>query len=231
MKSFKTVFVTILIILISVVLCSCGRDKVAPEISCSEVLEIQTSSTKIDIQALFSAEDNVDGDITGKISIDDSSVDYSSVGQYTIIVSVQDEAENVASQEYTINVIANPNDVLNAIEALYCTGDPNVTVNKTEYDKSKNTYTIHIDDSHLDDGIDMLSEYDMDYQILLVVNQHCSSMYAEALPSLVNRVFEMYGVTDSHFTLKVYYKLVMDDFFILEYQDGVNTYDRFGIAW
>lgn len=53
------------------------------------------------------ARDDVDGDITFKIQVDDSEVDYGKEGVYTVIYRVIDEAGNTALEKITVTVLNN----------------------------------------------------------------------------------------------------------------------------
>ncbi len=51
------------------------------------------------------ATDNVDGDITSKITVDSSAVDTSTVGRYIVTYSVSDSAENTSTAQRTVEIV------------------------------------------------------------------------------------------------------------------------------
>jgi hypothetical protein len=56
----------------------------------------------------LSASDSVDGDMTSKVAVDDSGVDYGTPGTYIVLFSVIDAAGNVTQQEATVTVNEKP---------------------------------------------------------------------------------------------------------------------------
>ena len=56
----------------------------------------------------LSASDSVDGDMTSKVAVNDSGVDYGTPGTYIVLFSVIDAAGNVTQQEATVTVNEKP---------------------------------------------------------------------------------------------------------------------------
>lgn len=88
-------------------------DKVAP------VITVTTSSYTIpvgeDVNFLdgVSAIDDVDGDITANIKVDQSAVDYYTAGEYDVVLSVADKAGNTAEQIIKLTVKPATNEEFN----------------------------------------------------------------------------------------------------------------------
>ena len=78
-------------------------EKVLPVISGTKDFEIEAGQS-IDYLAGVSASDNVDGDLTSEIEVDDSAVNYSVVGEYEVTYSVADAAGNEAVEVVTVSV-------------------------------------------------------------------------------------------------------------------------------
>ncbi len=54
----------------------------------------------------YTANDNVDGDLTSQVTLDSSQLDLNTIGSYQVSYSVQDSAGNTATENRTVNVIA-----------------------------------------------------------------------------------------------------------------------------
>jgi len=84
-----------------------GVDNIAPVITLNGNASITITVDGVYVEAGAIALDNLDGDISGKIIIDDSAVDTSIVGTYEITYNVSDEAGNAATPMIrTVNIIA-----------------------------------------------------------------------------------------------------------------------------
>lgn len=80
-------------------------DTTAPVIESKEnTFSLSVEDEEGDYSANFSAYDEVDGDLTSEIVIDDSEVNYGEVGSYQITVSVTDQSENTCSETYAVYV-------------------------------------------------------------------------------------------------------------------------------
>lgn len=82
------------------------RDTTAPTISGTKNWKIY-AGTSVDFVSGVTATDIHDGDLTNKITIDSSSVDYNKKGTYTVIYSVTDSSGNKATKNITVEVLNN----------------------------------------------------------------------------------------------------------------------------
>jgi len=84
-----------------------GEDNIAPVITLNGNASITITVDGVYVEAGAIALDNLDGDISGKIIINDSAVDTSIVGTYEITYNVSDEAGNAATPMIrTVNITA-----------------------------------------------------------------------------------------------------------------------------
>lgn len=78
-------------------------DTTAPEIKGLEkAFTLKESDTQKTYLSKITAEDEIDGDLTKKIEIDDSAVKYGKPGEYTAYAKVSDKGENTTQQEFSI---------------------------------------------------------------------------------------------------------------------------------
>ena len=130
--------ITLLIILIQVAFASYGQDTTPPEITLSgdnpQTVQRDTSGLTTYSDPGATAFDNVDGDITGSITVTTTvPVDITTVGTYTVTYNVQDAAGNDAIEvTRTVNVVDTTAPVITLI------GDNPQTV---ERDTSGSTYS------------------------------------------------------------------------------------------
>ena len=85
------------------------KDTTAPELQgvASEFTLTQGDAAPDYLNGL-SASDSVDGDMTSKVAVDDSGVDYGTPGTYIVLFSVIDAAGNVTRQEASVTVNEKP---------------------------------------------------------------------------------------------------------------------------
>lgn len=86
-----------------------GEDTTAPIITLSGDNPLTISMGGDFIEPGFVAEDNIDGDITGDVTVT-GTVDTSTVGSYQLIYSVSDAAGNSVSVERIVNVVQAPSE-------------------------------------------------------------------------------------------------------------------------
>ena len=72
-----------------------------------------TVGNAVDILANVTATDNIDGDITAKITADTSAVDFNTAGTYTAVISVKDGSGNEAREEVSV-VVQDPSSTMNS---------------------------------------------------------------------------------------------------------------------
>jgi hypothetical protein len=81
-----------------------SNETVAPVITGMQNVSIKQGEDTFDYLAGVTASDNLDGDITSSIVVDDSAVDYSAIGIYRVYYTVSDTAGNEASESINVNV-------------------------------------------------------------------------------------------------------------------------------
>lgn len=85
------------------------KDTTAPVIAAfSTEIVLMEGDNKPDYLSGVTAEDGYEGDLTEKVTVDDSAVDYNKAGTYTILYTVADAAGNVAKQEAKVTVREKP---------------------------------------------------------------------------------------------------------------------------
>lgn len=72
-----------------------------------------TVGNAVDILANVTATDNIDGDITSRVTDDISAVDFNTVGTYTAVISVKDGSGNETREEVSV-VVQDPSASLNS---------------------------------------------------------------------------------------------------------------------
>lgn len=83
------------------------EDTTPPTLTVSKnSINLTVGDKKPDYASLVSAQDTVDGDVSGKVVIDDSGVDYSTPGTYEVKYSVSDGAGNTNDKTLKITVKA-----------------------------------------------------------------------------------------------------------------------------
>lgn len=83
------------------------EDTTPPTISLSQSsVSLTIGDSKPDYKSLVSAYDGADGDVTTKVTVDDSAVDYSKAGTYNVTYTVQDKSGNSSSKTVKVTVKA-----------------------------------------------------------------------------------------------------------------------------
>lgn len=83
------------------------QDTTPPSITLSQrSVNFTVGDGKPDYKSLVSADDSADGDLTSKVSIDDSDVDYSTPGTYEVKYKVRDSSDNVTEKTIKVTVKA-----------------------------------------------------------------------------------------------------------------------------
>lgn len=99
---------TVLPIVIMVV-----NDSEPPVLSGVNSTVYATVGNAVDILANVTATDNIDGDITSRVTADTSAVDFNTAGTYTAVISVKDGSGNETSEEVSV-VVQDPSASLNS---------------------------------------------------------------------------------------------------------------------
>lgn len=80
-------------------------DTIAPVIECTqEAFTLAETAETGDFISSLTAHDETDGDLSEKITIDDSEVQYGVVGTYTIKASVSDSSGNECTKSYGVTI-------------------------------------------------------------------------------------------------------------------------------
>lgn len=80
-------------------------DQIAPVLTCSNTsYSLSEYDSSPDYLAYVQAVDEIDGDLTSQIQLDDSAVQYGIVGHYSAFLTVSDAAGNVTKQELSVIV-------------------------------------------------------------------------------------------------------------------------------
>lgn len=78
-------------------------DKTAPVITSEQTsFSLTDKDKKADYFAKLTAKDEIDGDLTREIKVDDSGVKYGSTGEYKIQASVSDKSGNVCQKAFSV---------------------------------------------------------------------------------------------------------------------------------
>ena len=80
-------------------------DKEKPTIEVSEYTKIIEVGEDVDLLSMVSAKDNLDGNISGKITTNYDSLNFNLEGEKEVVYTVSDEAGNVTSKTININVV------------------------------------------------------------------------------------------------------------------------------
>ncbi len=154
-----------------------------------------------------SAEDNVDGDLSGFVAVDGEVVWYKK-GTYTLTYSVTDSHGNTSAVERTVHVTPRPRQE---------TVDPGSKVIYLTFDDGPGPYTMEL--------LDLLDSYDVQ-ATFFVVNRG----YYEVLKEMADRGHSIGVHTMSHSYRQIYAspEAFFDDLYgmqkIIEEQTGVKTW-------
>jgi len=81
------------------------QDRTAPVLECKlELFELADSATRNDYRRQISAFDEIDGNLSAIMEIDDSKVEYGRIGDYEIYVTAIDKSGNVATKSYPVSI-------------------------------------------------------------------------------------------------------------------------------
>lgn len=81
------------------------QDRVSPAFAgLPKAITLKDSDQKPDYKAGIKAEDEIDGDLTGNIQIDDSAVGYGKPGSYNVEFSVKDKSGNETQQKIPVTI-------------------------------------------------------------------------------------------------------------------------------
>lgn len=81
------------------------QDRVSPEFAgLPKTIALKDSDAKPDYKAGIKANDEIDGDLTGSIQVDDSAVGYGKPGSYNVEFSVKDKSGNETQQKIPVTI-------------------------------------------------------------------------------------------------------------------------------
>lgn len=90
-----------------------SADTTAPVITLSKTEYTVSEGEDVDFLEGVTATDDTDGDVTSKIKVDQSAVDFNTAGEYNVVLSVTDEAGNTAEQTIKLTVKQATNEQFN----------------------------------------------------------------------------------------------------------------------
>lgn len=132
--NMKKLKILIMLLILPLILMGCdttAKDLVPPNFSGTKDITYFIGSTEPDFLDGVSASDSVDGDITHLISIDESQVDLTTPGIYTLTYTVSDLSGNEIKRTISVIVIetiieddVTPPIILGAANLTYYLGDP-----------------------------------------------------------------------------------------------------------
>ena len=190
-------------------LVSCGavKDETPPVITVAETdLHVTPANKTADIAGMigFTATDDVDGDLSSKISVDTSGIKFEEPGKYTVTATVTDSAGNSASKKVTVTVDVSPSvfalrldpvlkDILRNSEAN------NVKPILLHYERSEKIYYWDVYDTLLNDLLDQA----LTTSSLQMLKKYLNDSYCDILTVEVMHYFEQYDVPDP-LVLRIY---------------------------
>lgn len=187
-------------------------DPIAPQISLKGAGKVVLSRGQDYVEPGFTASDNCDGDITGKVSVS-GSVDINWPGNYTLTYSVTDSYGNTSSVSRTVHVKAISLNMQNVT--------PNGKVIYLTFDDGPGRYTSEL--------LDVLKKYDVKATFFVTKTQYLSTIRRAAAEGHTIAIH-----TASHDFRKIYAseKAYMDDLstmqkLIKEYTGQETTLLRF----
>ena len=148
-------------------------DNTIPEITLEgdAIVNLNVGNSYID--AGVTASDNIDGDISGEIVIDDNAVDTNTAGTYTITYNVSDEAGNEADEVIRIVIVSEAPDITlpDAVSTLDVSNISNHTL--------KLNWTATGDDGNTGTA----SSYDIRYLTTEITNENWNEAIQISSPS------------------------------------------------
>lgn len=83
------------------------KDETPPELTLSQsTFSVQVNASAPNYKSGVKAVDRIDGDVTSSIVVDDSAVNYSTAGTYSVIYKITDRSGNTTTKKATVTVNA-----------------------------------------------------------------------------------------------------------------------------
>jgi hypothetical protein len=144
-------------------------DLEVPEITGMVDVSLEQGTTSYDYLNGVTASDNLDGDLTEDITVDDSAVDYLTVGTYEVVYSVSDAAGNEATEEITVTIttetVAPTLDGITDLSVGLNGTEPSLVDGVTATDNIVGDLTASIVVSHDTIDTSMLGSYTITYTV------------------------------------------------------------------
>jgi 2',3'-cyclic-nucleotide 2'-phosphodiesterase (5'-nucleotidase family) len=209
-KIISIIGLLLLMILVSACTTEVGpKDTIPPEILGLNDITYTIGDDEPDYLDGVLAIDNVDGDVTHQIIVDDSAVDLTTVGAYELFYSVKDSSNNmyrvyvmVYVVEELIDLDTTPPNINGTKDITYYIGDdaPDYLKNVTANDNIDGNITHNIVVE--DDTVDLLSEgvYTLTYR---VSDQAGNESIVTVTVTVINQIshiefLNIYHVNDTH---------------------------------
>lgn len=83
------------------------KDKTPPELTLSQTaFSVQVNTTAPNYKSGVKAVDHIDGDVTSSVVVDDSAVNYSTAGTYSVVYKITDSSGNTTTKKASVTVNA-----------------------------------------------------------------------------------------------------------------------------
>lgn len=165
------------------------NDPVAPEIKLKGDGKVVISRGQAYVEPGYTASDNCDGDLTGKVSVS-GSVDVNWPGNYTLVYTVTDAYNNTTTVSRTVNVKAKPVNTQNT--------QPNGKVIYLTFDDGPGKYTPEL--------LDILKKYNVKATFFVVKTRYIDTIkraaeegHTIAIHSASHKFKNIYASEDAYF--------------------------------
>lgn len=186
--------------MLSLVSCGTQKDETPPVITAAEEdLHLTSASRTVDIadKLGITATDDVDGDITAKLSVDTSSVNFDEPGKYTVTATVSDAAGNTTTKKITVTIDVKPSEFAHALDMelkniLRESDASHIKPILLQYDRADKTYYWDVYDNSINETLlPPLSASD-----LADLKQYLAEIYCDVLTEEIMHYFDTYNIPD-----------------------------------
>lgn len=230
----KKFFAFILILITVFSLSACGKDTTPPVLTAAEDLHLLAGSKASDLEGLFSAEDDKDGDLTSGITLDASKVDFDTPGVYSVSASVSDSAGNTSSKEVLVTIEFDHV----SFAASY---DANLKRTFTEknslipvlfsYHADDRKYYLDLCDTEINKLVDAVSDPDKAALRSIyadMLSDHVEQLYSGTITDLTKEVIAKKGL-DNAFVIRIFSDEKCSGLWF-QIEDGIIVTDNVGIT-